>query len=67
MFILMEKLPGRDLTTFDTFPPDKRYEVRIAFGRAIRYVVSPRFSFFLSFFSMMGGCTFRNLGTRYLT
>ncbi|KAL2004255.1 hypothetical protein VTN02DRAFT_4770 [Thermoascus thermophilus] len=36
VFILMEKLPGRDLTAFDTFSPDRRYEVRIAFGRAIR-------------------------------
>lgn len=39
VFILMERLPGRNLTNFDTFPLEKRDEVRIAFGKAIRYSI----------------------------
>ncbi|KAL2218928.1 hypothetical protein M432DRAFT_395122 [Thermoascus aurantiacus ATCC 26904] len=36
VFIPMEKLPGRNLTNFHTFPLEKRDEVRITFGKAIR-------------------------------
>ncbi|KAJ9294033.1 hypothetical protein DTO271G3_7161 [Paecilomyces variotii] len=35
-FILMEKLPGRNLNNFHTFTLEKRDEVRIAAARAIR-------------------------------
>lgn len=37
VLVLMEKLPGRNLTNFPMFPLEKRDEVRIAFGKAIRY------------------------------
>lgn len=36
-FILMEKLPGRNLDSFNTFSLKKRDEVRISFLKSMRY------------------------------
>lgn len=34
--VLMEKVPGHNLTNFDKFPLEKRNQVRIAFAKAMR-------------------------------
>lgn len=41
VFILMEKVPGKNLENFDTFPLEKRDRVRIAFVKAIRCATPP--------------------------
>lgn len=38
VYILMEKLPGEDLTYFWTFPPQEREEIRQAFREAYLFV-----------------------------
>lgn len=35
LYILMEKVPGRNLLNFDKFPIEERDQVRIAFAKAI--------------------------------
>lgn len=38
VFILMEKISGRNLMNFGELPIEERDQVRIAFGLAIRYI-----------------------------
>ncbi|KAK2802116.1 hypothetical protein FQN50_007480 [Emmonsiellopsis sp. PD_5] len=42
-FIVMERLPGRNLVNFDTLPMSERDQVRLAFAKAIREFYSFRF------------------------
>ena len=46
VIVLMEKVPGRNLDNFQTFPLEKRDRVRIAFAKALMYG-------FLFYFSML--------------
>lgn len=40
VYIVMDKVPGRNLFDFGEYPLEKRDKIRIAFGKAIRYVVA---------------------------
>lgn len=37
LYLLIEKVPGRNLLNFGSLPMSERDQVRIAFGKAIRY------------------------------
>lgn len=39
VYVIMEKVPGHDLWDFGKYPLEKRDQIRIAFGKAIRYVL----------------------------